>query len=223
MKIEHLKKYLVLGILFVFPIVVYLFFATGVNNFAKLPVLTKSIDTVDNWKSLNGENIKFNNQISVLCFWGDDIELRKSDGFNLNQKIYKRFYQFKDFQFVVVVSEGNQDLIEKYKIELSQGVGTDLINWKFIFGNEIQIKNLFNSLNSNDNLSELYSTSKVYIIDKEGNLRGRDDDEDNLNGRMFGYNSSSVAEINNKMVDDVKVILAEYRLALKKNNSFRIK
>ena len=40
---------------------------------------------------------------------------------------------------------------------------------------------------------------------------------------MFGYNSSSVAEINNKMVDDVKVILAEYRLALKKNNSFRIK
>ena len=223
MKIEHLKKYLVLGILFVFPIVVYLFFATGVNNFAKLPVLTKSIDTVDNWKSLNGENIKFNNQISVLCFWGDDIELRKSDGFNLNQKIYKRFYEFKDFQFVVVVSEGNQDLIEKYKIELFQGVGTNLINWKFIFGNEIQIKNLFNSLNSNDNLSELSSTSKVYIIDKEGNLRGRDDDEDNLNGRMFGYNSSSVAEINNKMVDDVKVILAEYRLALKKNNSFRIK
>ena len=223
MKIEHLKKYLVLGILFVFPIVVYLFFATGVNNFAKLPVLTKSIDTVDNWKSLNGENIKFNNQISVLCFWGDDIELRKSDGFNLNQKMYKRFYQFKDFQFVVVVSEGNQNLIETYKIELSQGVGTNLINWKFIFGNEIQIKNLFNSLNSNDNLSELSSTSKVYIIDKEGNLRGRDDDEDNLNGRMFGYNSSSVAEINNKMVDDVKVILAEYRLALKKNNSFRIK
>ena len=98
-----------------------------------------------------------------------------------------------------------------------------MVNWKFIFGNEIQIKNLFNSLNSSDNLSELYSSSKVYIIDKEGNLRGRDDDEDNLNGRMFGYNSSSVAEINNKMVDDVKVILAEYRLALKKNNSFRIK
>ena len=95
--------------------------------------------------------------------------------------------------------------IEKYKIELSQGVGTNLINWKFIFGNEIQIKNLFNSLNSNDNLSELFSTSNVYIIDKEGNLRGRDDDEDNLNGRMFGYNSSSVAEINNKMVDDFQL------------------
>ena len=29
----------------------------------------------------------------------------------------------------------------------------------------------------------------------------------------------SVAEINKKMTDDAKVILAEYRLALKKNNA----
>jgi hypothetical protein len=45
-------------------------------------------------------------------------------------------------------------------------------------------------------------------------LRGRDDDEDI--GTLFGYNAESVAEINNKMEDDIKVILAEYRLALKK-------
>ena len=36
---------------------------------------------------------------------------------------------------------------------------------------------------------------------------------------LFGFNSQSVAEINNKMVDDVKIILAEYRLALKINDS----
>jgi hypothetical protein len=52
-------------------------------------------------------------------------------------------------------------------------------------------------------------------------LRGRDDDEDV--GTLFGYNASSVAELNNKMTDDVKVILAEYRLALKKNNTKRQK
>ena len=40
---------------------------------------------------------------------------------------------------------------------------------------------------------------------------------------LYGYNTSSVAEINKKMTDDVKVILAEYRLALKKNNSDRAK
>ena len=41
-----------------------------------------------------------------------------------------------------------------------------------------------------------------------------DDDQ----GILFGFNTQSVAEINNKMVDDVKVILAEYRRALKKYN-----
>jgi hypothetical protein len=38
-----LKKYTVLTILFVFPVVIYLFFASGKNNFAKLPVLTKTV------------------------------------------------------------------------------------------------------------------------------------------------------------------------------------
>lgn len=32
----------------------------------------------------------------------------------------------------------------------------------------------------------------------------------------MGYDATSVADLNNKMIDDVKVILAEYRLALKK-------
>ena len=36
-------------------------------------------------------------------------------------------------------------------------------------------------------------------------------------------NTASVADLNNKMVDDVKIVLAEYRLALKKNNVEREK
>ena len=38
---------------------------------------------------------------------------------------------------------------------------------------------------------------------------------------VYGYDSRSVAELSDKMNDDVKVILAEYRLALKKNNAER--
>ena len=61
----------------------------------------------------------------------------------------------------------------------------------------------------------------VFIIDKDRNLRGRDDDEDE--GVKYGFKATSVAELNNKMEDDVKIILAEYRLALKKNNASRSK
>ena len=40
---KNLKKYLILGFLFFFPIFVYVFLSTGINNFAKLPVLTENV------------------------------------------------------------------------------------------------------------------------------------------------------------------------------------
>ena len=49
----------------------------------------------------------------------------------------------------------------------------------------------------------------------------RNDDEDQ--GTVFGFDARSVAQINKKMIDDVKVILAEYRLALKIYNTEREK
>ena len=79
------------------------------------------------------------------------------------------------------------------------------------------IKDVFDSFNTNIELDKNFSTPYVFIVDRDLSLRGRDDDEDT--GMLYGFNSQSVAEINNKMVDDVKIILAEYRLALKKNDS----
>ncbi len=38
---------------------------------------------------------------------------------------------------------------------------------------------------------------------------------------LYGFDSSNYSEINNKMDDDVRILLAEYRLALKKYNSKR--
>ena len=216
---KNFKKYFVLSILFFFPIVVYLFFATGVNNFAKLPILTSDISDVVDFPSLTGSKIELKNKITVLGFWGSDVTNKKVDGFNLNQKIYKRFYEFKDFQFVFVIDSSETNNINDFKKELVVGLGSDLSNWRFLIANKKQTNNLFKTLKTGLSLSDSMAISTVFIIDKLKNLRGRDDDEDI--GTLFGYNSSSVAEINNKMVDDVKVILAEYRLALKKNNVFK--
>tara|TARA_B100000767_G_C19771735_1_gene540405 strand:+ start:273 stop:938 length:666 start_codon:yes stop_codon:yes gene_type:complete len=215
------KKYIVLGILFVFPIVIYLFFASGINNFAKLPILSENVSDISSWITLDGASVEFNDKITVVGFWGNDLENKKGDAFNLNQKIYKRFYQFKDFQFVIAVQDSLQDKIKEIISEIEIGVGTDMVKWNFIFNTPDQIKTLFNSFQSDISLSPKQSTSTVFIIDKNGKLRGRDDDEDV--GTLYGYDASSVASLNNKMTDDVKVILAEYRLALKKNNSQRQK
>ena len=204
-------------ILFIFPIVIYLFFASGKNNFALLPVLTENVNEIKNFKTLSGAKIKLEDKISILGFWGEDLSEKKGDALNLNQKIYKRFYQFNDFQFVMVLENGQQDQVNILKEELQEGVGTDLVKWRFVFGSPDEIQDLFDSLRTNLNLSQGKSSPYVFIIDKEVNLRGRDDDEDV--GTLYGFNSQSVAEINNKMVDDVKVILAEYRRAWKKYNN----
>ena len=207
-----MKKYLVLIVLFVLPLVAYLFFASGINNFAKLPVLTNNIEELELITKK-----EFNNKISILLFLGNDIENREGDALNLNQKIYKRFYQFKDFQFISISPLGNENKSKLLKDKLSSGTNTDMKNWSFIHLERDKINELFSSLNTNLELDENLSSPYAYIIDKFSSLRGRDDSD----GIKFGYDSRSVADINNNMLDDVKIILAEYRLALKKNNIFK--
>ena len=213
---KNLKKYLILGFLFFFPIFVYVFLSTGINNFAKLPVLTETVMDIENIEG-NTANVSFKNKISVVAFWGGDVNNKKSEALNLNQKIYKRFYEFQDFQFVLLHDKNDNEAIEDLKSDLVSGVGTDLKNWNFIPTTQSNIKMIFDSFKTNIDFDNIFSTPYVFIVDRNLSLRGRDDDEDI--GMLFGFNSQSVAEINNKMVDDVKIILAEYRLALKKNDS----
>ena len=213
---KSIKKYLILSFLFFFPIFIYIFLVSGINNFARLPILTTNVIDI---QSINGnlQGISLKDNISILGFWGGDVNLRKSEALNLNQKIYRRFFQFQDFQFVFLTTKDQETNINNLKEELTRGVGTDLKKWNFIFTDEKEIQKIYNSLKTDIELSGENSTPYVFIIDRDLNLRGRDDDEDI--GKLYGFNAESVAEINNKMVDDVKIILAEYRLALKKNDS----
>ena len=156
-------------------------------------------------------------KLQFLGFFGNNLHNKHGDALNLNQKIYKRFYLFKDFQFLMVQPKGTDSLVLNLKNDLKTGTDTDLINWKFITLENDELISLFNSLNTNISLDLNFGTPYVFIIDRDSNLRGRDDDD----GIKYGYDSRSVADINNNMLDDVKVILAEYRMALKKNDRFK--
>ena len=210
-----MKKKIVLATLFILPVVVYLFFASGVNNFGRLPILTEKVADISEMDS----SVQLQNKITILGFLGNNVERMQGNAFNLNQKIYKRFGEFNDFQMIMVVPEGNKGQVEELKTELGKLSNVD--KWRFAFGSEKEIKAFFQSLRTNVDLDENLATPNVFIIDKDLALRGRTDDEDE--GIKYGFDTSSVAELNNKMVDDVKIILAEYRLALKKNNADRSK
>lgn len=213
-----MKKTFVLGVLFILPLVAYLFFASGVNHFSKLPILEKTIGSIDNFNTTN-DSLELKNHITILGFMGNNLEVTKGNIFNINQKIYNYFKDFSDFQMVMIMPNGTQEKVSTIMSELD-GL-TDTKNWNFIYGEPQEVRTFFKTLNSPYALDAYLHTPQVFILDKDSALRGRDDDEDV--GKLYGYNSGSVAEINAKMKDDVKVILAEYRLALKKYNNSKIK
>jgi len=196
---------------------VYLFFASGVNNFVKLPVMGSDVVELTAFTSEEGESLQFKDKITILGFFGSDLEGKKANAFNLAHKIYKKNHQFDEFQFVFLATPDQKEQVLALKEKLKEI--EDPENWKFGFGSSADIEKVFYSLPAQYRLNDKTATDFVFIIDKEGNLRGRDDDEDF--GVLFGYNAADYAEVNNKMSDDVKVVLAEYRLALKKYKSDR--
>ena len=212
-----IKKFVILGILFLLPIIAYLFFSSGINHFAKLPILTKNVLEIDQFKTENGASKLLKDHITILCFFGNNLELSKANAFNLAHKIYKKNYQFKDFQFVILTPDGSQFQVKSLKEELSEI--ENAVNWNFVYSSPNEIEKVFNSLGSNYSLDANMASPYVFIIEKNRSLRGRDDDDDL--GLLYGFDSSDYSEVNNKMSDDVRVILAEYRLALKKYNSKR--
>ena len=214
---KKIKKFVVLGVLFLLPITAYLFFASGVNNFVKLPVLTENVSEINHFKTEEGKTRALKNHITVLCFFGSDIESSYANAFNLAHEIYKKNYQFKDFQFVILTPEGVEKEVQILKSKLAEIENPE--NWNFVYGQPKEIEKVFNSLGTNYKLDKNSASPFVFVIDKDQNLRGRDDDEDV--GILYGFDARVYSEINNKMSDDIRVLLAEYRLALKKYNSKR--
>lgn len=208
-----MKKNIVLFVLFILPVVAYLFFASGVNSFTKLPVITNKVPDLGNWESLKNKKVSLNNKITILGFSGTKILKNRGNLFNLNEKIYQRYHTFKDLQFVMLCPKGTEDDIIKIMNALDDF--TDVSQWNFVFATPSEIKMFYGQLKLKEGLDENFGTPKVFIIDKLRNLRGRKDKKE----YKEGYNTFHPSELSNDMLDDFKVILYEYRAALKKNHN----
>ncbi|BFM43586.1 hypothetical protein CFS9_22270 [Flavobacterium sp. CFS9] len=208
-----MKKNIVLFSLFVLPIVAYLFFASGVNSFTTLPVITPKIKDFGDWKSLNGKKVLLDKKITVLGFSGSEILSNRGNYFNLNEKIYKRYNGFEDLQFVVLCPLGTEADAQKVVDALKPF--TDVQGWNFVFASPEEIQTFYNQLKLKGKLDQNLGTPNVFIVDKERNLRGRKNKEE----YKEGYDTFHPSELSNEMLDDFKIILYEYRAALKKNHN----
>jgi hypothetical protein len=213
---NSIKKKIVLGVLFLLPIAIYMFFATGVNNFGKLPVLSEDVSRVSSFKDLNGNVVTLDNKITVLGFFGKTPLETKAYTYNLAHKIYKKNHEYNEFQFLILLPEEARNGAKILTAKISEIAATTA--WTYAFGTPEAIQEVFASLKSGYTLDGSLSSRFVFIIDKDVRLRGRNDDEDMPDGLVYGYNSADIGDINNRMSDDVKVVLAEYRKETKENS-----
>lgn len=210
---KKFKKFTVLAVLFVLPLVAYLFFSSGVNNFGRLPVLEQNVPLIkSSTDQVTNQPITLEDKINIFTFLGGDVEVKSVFAFNLKEKIYDKNREFQDFQVVSFILENQLEEAKRFIDEINKT--SEAYAWKIIVLSQNELTKQFNKLNSKHELDANFSSAEAFIIDKKGDLRGRLDDEDE--GLKKSYNTKSVAELNNKMVDDMKVILAEYRLELKK-------
>ena len=214
MKKNKIKKALVLSALFLGPLIFYIFLSLGIYHHANLPILTKKVENV------NG-SVSFQNHFSVVSFLGTDIDKNKGGLFNLNEVIYKRYRKSLYFQSVLIAPKGTEVQVESLKKKLK--TYTDIENWKFVFTGEDEIKSLFKSFDSPYTIKQDLSSEYVFIIDRELRLRGRKDDEDTENGRLYGYNMNSVNDLKNKMKKDIEIIYYQLKKSIEKEKRFKRK
>ncbi len=197
------------------PICAYLFFATGVNQFQRLPIISENVNELPVGETSLGKQPVLEGRITVLGFPGAHLYKDRGDAFNLNQKIYNRYKDFDDFQLVMVLPKGSEAQAKKIVEDLAPI--SDMSNWNYLFLEPTEIQEFYKSLGLAGKLDDDLASINVYIIDKDKNLRGRKGK--NKAGEIEykeGYSTISAAELHNDMMDDMKVVLAEYRLALKK-------
>ncbi|MCB0446214.1 MAG: hypothetical protein KDD03_01625 [Gelidibacter sp.] len=216
------KRYLVLGILFFLPVTFLLMLLPAKHNYNPLEIINQNVSELKGFSSDTDENVSLKNHITVLAFLGNQPMSNAIAASNLKELVYDKFKGFKRFQIVVVVPKGTEKEVELLKKEINSY--EDLKFWHFIFGDENNIQAVYSSLESESPLKEDLSTNQVFIIDNELNQRGRTDDRsDNelaMKSPVYGlnsYNCIEVAEIKNKMSEDMRVLFTEYREKRKGN------
>ena len=216
---SRLKKQFILGILFFLPVLFLLFLYPSSHNYEPLDVVNNEVMELT---GLANNDARFNGNITILNFVGSRPLLKSTTTLNLKELIYDKFLGFKRFQVITLALNESQVELEQLRKQL---LDYDALKyWKFITMDSLQIQNIYNSLKSKGPLDNSYATDEVFIVDSELMQRGRIDDRtDNdieKNTAIYGlssYNCIEVAEIKNKMSEDLRILFTEYRQKRKGN------
>jgi len=221
-----MKKIYLLLIL-VLPSAIYIILTTGKHNFINLPIVGPNSDSTYHkipyfsFKNQFGDTISssdYEGSIYVANFFFTTCPTicppMTHQMLRIQQKIVNDS-TFKILSHSINPEYDNPEVLLAY----GKNFGADFKNWNFVTGNKESIYSIAKSYFVNvmeDSLAPggfLHSEYFV-LIDKEGRIRSRKDDD----GNIFGvYNGTSPYEVG-LLIDDIKVLMAEYALSKKDKN-----
>ncbi|ALJ06000.1 hypothetical protein APS56_13035 [Pseudalgibacter alginicilyticus] len=216
MDVKKVKRYGVLSILFFLPVTFLLLLYPATHNYTALDIVNEHVLEIED-STLNTEaSVLLKDHISVLGFFGKQPMEKNITASNLKELVYDKFKGFKKFQILIVVPKDTEEAVEKLKREIS--AYEDIRFWSFVHKDSVDIQKIYKSLKSTEPLDKNLATDHVFIIDKDLNQRGRiDDRSDNELAKnkpvygLYSYDCIEVAEIKNKMSEDVRILFTEYR------------
>ena len=222
------RKWIILGILFLLPVIFLLFLYPSTHNYNTLDIVNEDINETDFLNFIDNRKTNFEGNITILNFLGDMPVENITGTLNLKELVYDKFKGFKKFQIISIASLNSEKSLENVKKELLKS--DELKYWFFATTTDEEINKIYSSLRSQKELDSSNYTSQVFIIDKQRNQRGRiddrDDDQIEKNVDLFGlysYNSIIVSEIKKKMNDDIRILFTEYRQKRKGNFNSNIR
>ncbi|MFM1875265.1 MAG: hypothetical protein RL266_1002 [Bacteroidota bacterium] len=227
------KKYLILFAILFLPTILYLLFVygKGEQNFAHLPFVT--------YTDVNGETQKRKApEFGFVNQDGDTVTNKDLEGkvylvdffftacpsicpiMTANMmKVQERFAHFNEFHTVSFTVDPARDTPAVLKEYADQRlIRSD--KWDFLTGEKDSIyavayDYLSSAMEDSLAVGGFLHTEYFILVDKEGNIRSRDDEHGNVIGVYDGTSAQHIRDL----IDDIKVLMAEYNLELKKNNN----
>lgn len=225
------RKYLTLFAILLLPTIIYLAYVNvqGERGFAHLPFIT--------YTDANGEEQK--RKAPSFAFVNQDGDTVTDE--DLKGKIYvadffftscpticpimtanmkkvnERFGHYEDFHLLSHTVDPTRDTPFVLK-EYAERKRLDTEKWDFLTGEkdvlyDVAYDYLSSAMEDSTAPGGFLHTEYFVLVDKEGFLRSRKDD----NGNVIGVYDGTSAQHIRDMIDDIKVLIAEYNLELKKN------
>ena len=227
---KSIKKFnvgITLFLIFVLPPLVYFYTTRGYNTFSKLEIIGEEGHKIPPFSFINQDsnvviNDSLNGNIYVANFFFTTCPTICPIMIKNMAYVQKKLSVYPNVRFLSHTVDPINDTPQRMRAYIkklkSKNVNINLNNWDFVTGDKKDIYSIASAYFVNvspDSLAPggfLHSEYFV-IVDKEGRVRSGIDKTNNVVGVYDGTNDAKMKDL----VNDIKVLLAEYKRPTKKN------